>query len=207
MLSVRLLVVQFFLLLLLSLWVMSDSCCPMGCSLPSSSVHGIFQARILEWVAISFSRGSSQPRDQTPVSCIAGGVFIIWATRETPLSNQYHWNSVLLEIPAFKKMWAWLQQSFWDYLPLVFSIRGSSLLSSDPSLNSERPVWKSRSKLRAPLRAGRNTDYCALFTWRWAPHHDGCCELLNRVCGGDQNWLAVAFCLLAKENSFFKNQQ
>ena len=38
-------------------------CNPMDCSLPRSSVHGIFQARVLEWVAISFSRGSSQPRD------------------------------------------------------------------------------------------------------------------------------------------------
>ena len=47
-------------------------CDPMGCSLPGSSVHRILQARILETVAISFSRGSSQPRDQTQVSCIAG---------------------------------------------------------------------------------------------------------------------------------------
>ena len=44
----------------------------MDCKLPGSSVHGIFQARVLEWVAISFSRGSSQPRDRTWVSCIAG---------------------------------------------------------------------------------------------------------------------------------------
>ena len=43
---------------------------PMDCSLPSSSVHGILQARILHWVAISFSRGSSRPRDRTLVSCI-----------------------------------------------------------------------------------------------------------------------------------------
>ena len=50
--------------------------------LPVSSVHGIFQARILEWVAIPFSRGSSQFRDRTQVSCIAGRVFTIWATRE-----------------------------------------------------------------------------------------------------------------------------
>ena len=42
----------------------------MDCSSPGSSVHGIFQAKVLEWVAISFSRGSSQPRDQTQVSCI-----------------------------------------------------------------------------------------------------------------------------------------
>ena len=45
-------------------------CDPMDCSLPGSSIHGIFQARTMEWVAISFSRGSSQPRDQTWVSCI-----------------------------------------------------------------------------------------------------------------------------------------
>ena len=47
----------------------------VGCSLPRSSIHGILQARILEWVAIPFSRGSSQPRDQTWVSCIAGRFF------------------------------------------------------------------------------------------------------------------------------------
>ena len=57
-------------------------CDPMDCSLPGSSVCGIFQARVLEWVAISFSRRSSQPRDQTQVSFIAGRRFTIWATRE-----------------------------------------------------------------------------------------------------------------------------
>ena len=50
-------------------------------NLPGSSIHGIFQARILEWVAISFSR-SSQPRDWTQVSRIVGRCFTIWATRE-----------------------------------------------------------------------------------------------------------------------------
>ena len=45
-------------------------CDPVDCSLPDSSVHGILQARILEWVAISSSKGSSQPRDRTHVSCI-----------------------------------------------------------------------------------------------------------------------------------------
>ena len=57
-------------------------CDPMNCSLPGSSVHGIFQARVLEWVAISFSRGSSQLRDWTLVSHIAGRRFNLWATRE-----------------------------------------------------------------------------------------------------------------------------
>ena len=46
---------------------------------PGSSVHGILQARILEWVAIPFSRGSSRPRDQTQISCIAGGFFTVVA--------------------------------------------------------------------------------------------------------------------------------
>jgi len=50
---------------------------PMDCSPPGSSVHGILQARILEWVAIPFSRGSSQPRDRTQVSHTAGRFFTI----------------------------------------------------------------------------------------------------------------------------------
>ena len=83
-------------------------CDPMDCSLPGSSLHGclgskvkvaqscptlcdpmdytvrgILQARILEWVAFPFSRGSSQPRDQIQVSHMAGGFFTSWATRET----------------------------------------------------------------------------------------------------------------------------
>ena len=55
-------------------------CDPMDCSLPGSSVYGIFQAGILEWIAISFSRRSSQPRDWTRVSCIVDRCFIVWAT-------------------------------------------------------------------------------------------------------------------------------
>ena len=62
-------------------------CDPMDCSLPGSSVHGIFQARILEWVAISFSRGSSWPRDRTQVSRIVGRRFTIWATREAQVKS------------------------------------------------------------------------------------------------------------------------
>ena len=57
-------------------------CDPMDCSPPGSSVQEIFQARTLEWVAISFSRGSSQPRDWTQVSYTAGRFFTDWAPRE-----------------------------------------------------------------------------------------------------------------------------
>ena len=55
-------------------------CDPMVCSLPGSSLHGILQARVLEWIAISFSRGSSWPRDRTRVSRIPGRRFNLWAT-------------------------------------------------------------------------------------------------------------------------------
>jgi len=59
-------------------------CDPMDCSLPCSPVHGISQARILEWVAIDFSRGSSQPRDWTHISCLGRQILYPWATREDP---------------------------------------------------------------------------------------------------------------------------
>ena len=57
-------------------------CNPMDWSPPGSSIHGISQTRMLDWVAISFSRGYSQSSDQTQVSCISGRFFTIWATRE-----------------------------------------------------------------------------------------------------------------------------
>ena len=60
-------------------------CDPVDCSPPGSSVHGILQARVLEWVAISFSRGSSRPRNWTWVSRIEGRRFALWATREAQL--------------------------------------------------------------------------------------------------------------------------
>ena len=58
------------------------ACHSMDCSRPGSSGHGISQARVLEWVATSFSRGSCPPGDGTQVSCIAGRFFTLWATRE-----------------------------------------------------------------------------------------------------------------------------
>ena len=62
-------------------------CDPMDCSLSGSSIHEIFQARVLEWIAISFSRGSSQPRNRTQVSRIAGRRFTMGAIREAQLNN------------------------------------------------------------------------------------------------------------------------
>ena len=65
------------LMCVLSHSVESDSLRPMDYSPPGSSVHGILQARILEWVAMPSYRGSSQPRDRTQVSRIAGGFFTV----------------------------------------------------------------------------------------------------------------------------------
>ena len=79
-------------------------CDPMDCSLPGSSVHGIFQAIVLEWIAISFSRGSSQPRDWTPVSRIVDRRFTVWATRRVLVSSNY---LQLYTKLVFSKMQSW----------------------------------------------------------------------------------------------------
>ena len=102
-------------------------CDHMDCSPTGSSVHRIFQARILEWLAISFSRRSSWPRDQTQVSCIAGRFFTIWATKETI------WNSevkVTQSCPTLCNLTDYtvfgiLQARILDWVAFPFS-RGSS---------------------------------------------------------------------------------
>ena len=85
-------------------------CVPGDCSPPGSSVHGILQASILEWVAISFSRGSSQSKNRTQVSCIVGRFFTNWATREAPRIGREH-------IPfSFKdKAVRWKRVLFWTW--------------------------------------------------------------------------------------------
>ena len=76
-------------------------CDPMDYSLPNCSVHRTLQARILEWVAISFSRGTSQPRDRIQVSCMASGFF----TRETLQGHCYDMNVYIPQCGGIK-MWA-----------------------------------------------------------------------------------------------------
>ena len=64
------------------------------CNPMDSCIHGIFQARVLEWVAISFSREFSWPRDRTWVSCIAGRRFTIWATRKASILYTKHLSDI-----------------------------------------------------------------------------------------------------------------
>ena len=91
-------------------------CSPMNCSLPGSSVHGVFQARTLEWVVMPSSRESSQPRGRTQVSCIAGRLFTIWATREVPpVLNGCGKEWMVLQrdvtVLRFSRNWNWRSQN------------------------------------------------------------------------------------------------
>ena len=86
-------------------------CDPVGCSPPGSSVPGILQERTLEWVAMPSSRRSSQPRDRTQLSCIAGGFFTNWTTRETPWQR----------LACCKNNHVTLPRSSGDYLGIVCS--------------------------------------------------------------------------------------
>ena len=89
--------------------------CPTLCNPMDCIVYGILQARILEWVAFPFSRGSSQPRDRTQVSLIAGRFFTSWATREA----QEYWSGtsflgVVLEGLAGLHRTVQLLQRYWS---------------------------------------------------------------------------------------------
>ena len=81
---------------------------PVDYSLPGSSVYGILQTRVLEWVAIPFSRGSSQSRDRPHVSCIWAGFSTIWVTREAHWINRNSKHKMcltILKIKGVTTMW------------------------------------------------------------------------------------------------------
>ena len=117
----------------------------MDCSPPGSSVHAIFQARILEWVAISFSRGSSQPRDRTRVSCTAGRFFTNWATREKERKVK-----LLSLVQLFATPWTvaykappsmgFSRQEYWSGLP--FPSPGDL---PDPGIELESPALQAHA--------------------------------------------------------------
>ena len=97
----------------------------MNCSPPGSSVQRISQGRILEWVAIPFSRGCSQPRDQTWVSYITDRFFILWATREDPV-----WHIL---IDTYFILWAITQYSTMGFIAqIVLALATGSPFPSAP---------------------------------------------------------------------------
>ena len=102
-------------------------CEPMDCRLLGSSAHGILQTRILEWVAIPFSRGSSQPRDQTQVSCIEGRFFTVWATRVGEINDFFLGSCPIFCPPDLSDYW----YGFWRHWCITIGNRsgGSCRLS------------------------------------------------------------------------------
>ena len=88
-------------------------CNPMDCSLPGSSVHGIFQARILEWVVISFSRGSSRPRDRTRVPLIVGRRFTLCSILKGSQGYGFSSSHVWMWELDHRESWALKNWCFW----------------------------------------------------------------------------------------------
>ena len=151
---------------------MSDCCDPVDCGPPGSSVHGISQARILKWVAISFSRGSSQPKYQTWVSCIAGRFFTNLATREPfTIYSSVQWvlSGMIperLQPPSFSGAAQTssagqlaLTWDPWEVIPV--SAPPASSCSTDPE-----GVPRKLSLSRTPSRKGWELRLCTQ-TWSW----------------------------------------
>ena len=139
----------------------------MDCSLPGSSVHGISQARILEWVSISFSRASSQPRDRTQVYCIAGRLFTGWATREvfikTAPANGHKWmpmDKMRKDRPLPLASCVILEKSL--SLSLFLSLWNEASPSWLPHEAEWGPAWKA---LDSDPRTHRLSTYCKCTNW------------------------------------------
>ena len=158
--------------LYLTLWDAID------CSLPGSLVHGILQARILEWVAYPFSRGSSQPRNQIKVSCIAGKFFISWAThfREFKLSPKCSRKPALFSISISWNTVSPLRCRVHAYLHISWDRINPFALEDDLlSKALEVHIYISNVKIRVRVPsilmfsggdwANRTTNHMGLWTW------------------------------------------
>ena len=104
-----------------AMWTLCD---PMDYSLPGSSVHGILQVRILKWVAVPFSRRSSQPKVQTPVSQVAGRFLSVWATREA----RFIVDTKLICAPSSLSHFSWHRRILNDILWGKHNIGGIQIL-------------------------------------------------------------------------------
>ena len=137
-------------------------CNPKGCSVPGSSIRGILQVRILEWVPIPFSKGSFQPKDRTHVSQISGRFSTIWATREAHLNEKWKWSrSVVSDSSRPHGLTPWtplsmrfFQARVWNGLPFpspgICLTQGSNL--GLPHCRQTLYVWAIRAS--DPLTCG-----------------------------------------------------
>ena len=170
-------------------------CDPMDCSPLGSSVHGILQARILESVAVPFSRGSSWPRDWTWVSSIAGRFFIIWATREARERPKSGLNSVSKSVIfEFKKV-SWLCCVARGILVPWPGIKPVPPAVEAQSLN----CWGSPSRclifgfhcLWGGWLLSENLSPCA---WQWVPAQSSqpkCSRKMHHLCPKSVCWCLI----------------
>ena len=134
-------------------------CNLMDCSPPGSSVHGILQARILERVAISFSRGSSGPRDQTRISCIAGVFFTAvppgepWCRIRAQLRKPRGWDGCMASPTQWTWVWAGSRGWWWTGKPGMLQSMGSQRVRHDwaTELNWRQP-WRVERKQKTETR-------------------------------------------------------
>ena len=137
---------------------MSDSFRPrVDCSPSGSSIRGILQARILEWTAISFSRGSYRPRDRTQVSCIGGIRFNLWATREAQIMKwKPHIENGRLKIP--------------------------STLKPKSYKNITNPTTRTYLRHLPRLLYEREVSLSCISLYFFICHHSLACSLMNIIC-------------------------
>ena len=126
----------------------------MDCSLPGSSVHGILQVRILEWVAISFSRESSLPSNQTQVSCTTGRFFTNWATREAPTLGEQTLNSSP-SVPCVHALSRYLfihsaNALWWESSQSTIPCAVTQSGARNKVLFLLRCLWRGKQKMTAP---------------------------------------------------------
>ena len=149
-------------------------------NLPGSSVHGILQAKILEWVAIPFSRGSSQPRDRNWVSCSVGRFFTIWATKDylftslggTLLPNAFVGHVICARIYFSlqgRSMWLKHGQSvLWVYLTTVIGSRLYHVTLTGPMKVILGFLWALLRRELFSLLLGPEPDH--VYDWRMGSH-------------------------------------
>ena len=143
----------------------------MDCSPPGSSVHGILQARTLQWVAMPSSRRSSRPKDQTQVSCIAGGFFPVWATREAQ-------HTLKLPFKGLRRNW---RQSFRNQWQTESHCKMLSILQclGRHSVASEPPL-----RMKIGTETNRAFKVTPLCPWSWLCHWQRlfrCISMLKRL--------------------------
>ena len=138
-------------------------CNRMDCSLPGSSVHGIIQARILELIAIPFSRGSSWPRDWTQVSCTAGIFFTVWNTRESEshsvLSDSVTPWTVACQAPLSMEF---SRQEYWNRLPFPSPKGDLPTNLPNPGIEPRSPALQADSLPAEPQGKPKNTGVNSL---------------------------------------------